>query len=281
MKCGICRAGRLNVVFLLNENQSLYDCRECGVRQLLPQRVVRGDYRESYYDYYGRGLQSDGALVRLKVLTYSRMLRKLATYVQPGTLLDIGCGLGHAMKVAKELGWRVVGTEFSPDAARLARRYTDSPVYMGDVRSLNTFASFDAITLFDVIEHLPDPKRALAHVSMLLKSHGGVLIVTPDVASLSSRLMGKRWNHYHPDHLFYFDRHSIQQVIPKSLTIRSIMPTVKLFNLAYIHGYFMQYPTIGFTQLARFLYAVLPQSVREFPFAMQSGSMMVIAQKEQ
>lgn len=280
MKCGVCGSKNLREVFPLNPSQLIYDCQACGIRQLLPQKVRVGDYTDSYYDYYGKNLQSEAALERIKLKTYALLLKELAHYVQPGRLLDIGCGFGHALQAAKALGWHVVGTEVSSDAAQLARKYTGARVHLGDASALDfKDTSFDATTFFDVIEHMPDPKQLLTRVSKYLQKGGVMLIVTPDVGSFSATVMGRRWNHCHPDHLFYFSRTSIRRIIPEGMVIRSIEPTVKVFNLAYICGYFMQYRTVGFTALARFLYAVLPRSVREFPFAMQSGSMMIIAQK--
>lgn len=280
MKCGVCGSKNLREVFPLNPSQLIYDCQACGVRQLLPQKVSVADYTDEYYDYYGKNLQSEAALERIKLKTYTLLLKELAHYVQPGRLLDIGCGFGHAIKAAQSLGWIVEGTEYSPYARKKAYAYTNAVIYQGDVQDLlSKKEAFDAVTMFDVLEHVPNPMQTLTATADLLKTRGVLLVVTPNVESLSAKIMGQKWNHYHRDHLFYFNPHSITNVMPKVLRVRKVAPTVKLFNLAYIHGYFNEYPTPLFSSLAKLLYAHTSQPIQEFPFALHSGSMMVMAQK--
>lgn len=281
MKCGICGNSNLVARFGLNNQQVIYKCLSCTTVQLLPQRVSLDDYNEDYYAYYGRNLQSDTALEVIKLKTYCRLIRVVESYVKVGRMLDIGCGLGHCLKAAQLLGWEAIGIEYSKEGAQIAQRYSGARVFCTKLKK-TTFKpeSFQAVMMFDVIEHVDNPKELLGRVSKILSPGGILLIVTPNVSSISAKVMGRKWNHYHSDHLFYFDRNSIKSVFPKDLRIVKIESTLKFFNLAYVKGYFGRYPTPFFTTATSVLYALMPQALREFPISVHSGSMMLLAQKE-
>jgi SAM-dependent methyltransferase len=74
--------------------------------------------------------------------------------------------------------------------------------------------SFDLITLWDVIEHVPDPQQLLGCVRSLLRPDGKLLLETQNVRSLWARLLGRRWHHYkHAEHLYHFDPDTIARLL--------------------------------------------------------------------
>src|SRR5207247_6877452 len=101
-----------------------------------------------------------------------------------GRYLDVGCGSGAALGVAQALGWRVAGIEMDTAAAEKARRFTEE-IYVGDVRSAPfDRASFDVVTAFHVLEHVPDPVAVVRHMLEWLAAEGLVIVEVPNAGGL-------------------------------------------------------------------------------------------------
>jgi SAM-dependent methyltransferase len=111
-------------------------------------------------------------------------------------------------------GWTVAGVEPSAPLAEFAKRAAGG---RADVQCCSLQdarfdpRSFDAITLFDVLEHVPDPIAFVASCRRLLKPDGLLFVNVPDIGSGIARLLGKRWPLLLPEHLNYFDRNSLQR----------------------------------------------------------------------
>jgi len=103
-----------------------------------------------------------------------------------GKLLDVGCGLGYFVKkVTEHAGWDVYGYEISPHAVEFARKKLGlEQVFAGRVED-SRFApsSFDIITLWDVVEHIPDPEPLLTYLLTLLKPDGRLFLHTPNISA--------------------------------------------------------------------------------------------------
>ena len=114
----------------------------------------------------------------------------------------------------RALGWEVEGVELDMAAVAVARQ-RGLAVHSGEMREgLVKDASFDAITLNHVIEHLPDPERTLALCARALRSGGRLVVATPNVAGWGHRLFRDRWFHLDvPRHLFLFDSETLRQCI--------------------------------------------------------------------
>jgi SAM-dependent methyltransferase len=115
-------------------------------------------------------------------------------------LLDIGCGTGDFLAIAREVGFDVDGLELSSVAAALAREYHDLDIRVGDLKSDRRDGHFEAITLLGVLEHVLDPADLLLHASRLLAPGGVLLIYTPvwgrydRLASFIARTSAGRWS---------------------------------------------------------------------------------------
>lgn len=101
-------------------------------------------------------------------------------FPQKGRLLDVGCATGVFLDMARKEGWEVEGVEISPDLASYARKNFSLKVHEHDLtqQKINT-KPFQIITLFDLIEHIPDPNLMIAACQKLLVEDGLLLIRTP------------------------------------------------------------------------------------------------------
>jgi 2-polyprenyl-3-methyl-5-hydroxy-6-metoxy-1,4-benzoquinol methylase len=142
-------------------------------------------------------------------------------YITRGRLLDIGCSAGFFLKVARDHKWETYGLEISQGTAALAEERYGLQVTVGSLQE-ETFdpGYFDVVTMWDVLEHVDDPKKTLTLVNRILKDDGIVAISTPNIDGLFPKLSYKvanfinYWPHPEPPrHLFQFSRKTLGQVL--------------------------------------------------------------------
>ena len=154
-----------------------------------------------------------------------------------GRLLDVGCGLGYLLDVAHDRGFRVEGIDYNPRAVDwIGRKYT-FPAVAGDFMAYDG-GPYDAITMLDVIEHLPRPLEALEKAAALTRPGGIFALSTMDSDSLVSRLLGSRLEDFRRtrEHLYFFNRHTIRAGLERAglevLRIDSYGLTIRMSALA-------------------------------------------------
>jgi len=137
----------------------------------------------------------------------SRRLLGYLPYQGEGQLLDFGCGTGKYVRRMSAAGWRAEGLDASPEMARLARE-AGITVHTGTLpgAALGT-ESFDAVTMWASLEHVPSPLATLKAARNLLRPGGLLLVAVPMADSLSARLFGSAWYGFEmPRHLTHFTR---------------------------------------------------------------------------
>jgi SAM-dependent methyltransferase len=153
-----------------------------------------------------------------------------------GRLLDIGTAAGAFVAAARDRGWEAEGCEPNRWLAQWGARHFGVTIRQGGVFDQDyQDGSFDVITLWDVIEHTPDPPAVLERCRALLKP-GGILIVNyPDIGSWIARVLGRRWLFLSSVHLFYFDRRTIRLMLEKTgYSVEAVRPHVQHLELDYI-----------------------------------------------
>jgi SAM-dependent methyltransferase len=150
--------------------------------------------------------------------TFARQLRRLQRFAAPpGKLLDIGCYTGIFMRLAAAAGWKVTGLELSAWAAAIARRSGAGEVVERELDKAGLeLEGFDAITLWDVVEHLGDPLAMLKQVHGLLKPGGIVALSTHRIDSAAARLAGRRYPFLMDMHLVHFSRPTLERLLHES-----------------------------------------------------------------
>ncbi len=186
----------------------IWKCRSCGMVSQWPMRhdsELVDDYRMVEDPTYEAERDS-------RYFTFRRVLRALG----PGdgrTLLDVGAYCGYFLDVAREGGFVPEGLELSKWASERARSL-GFPMHNETVAErAATGAHYDTITMWDVVEHMADPRAELESVFELLKPGGTLYLSTVDVGSLVARAMGRRWPWLMEMHLHYFDRSTISRLL--------------------------------------------------------------------
>lgn len=131
-----------------------------------------------------------------------------------GAVLDVGCGDGAFLALARDCGWEVLGLEFDPQAVRAARQRGVS-VVEGQIDQLShQSAVFDIITLAHVVEHVHQPVQLLRACHRLLKPGGSLWLETPNAAAPGLRLFGPHWRGLEaPRHLVLFTQSALQRAL--------------------------------------------------------------------
>lgn len=125
---------------------------------------------------------------------FERILAHLERYVAPGRLLDVGCGPGFLLTAARARGWEVVGLDLNPWAAEYGRTELELDIRTGELGAAGFGPEeFDAVTMMDLIEHVPDPEGLVAMAAGLVRPEGALAVLTPDAGSPTSRMLGRRW----------------------------------------------------------------------------------------
>jgi len=202
-------------------------CQECSLVFVTPrwddthiQRVYDADYWNSdspktigYADYAGEA--------ELYLKTYRRRLRLVKEQVTPGgRILDVGCAAGYFLRVMRDAGYEVYGVELSHAIAQHAIDHLGADrVHVGTLEEASGApgfepGSFDLVTLWDVIEHVPDPQALLRQAAAMLVPSGNLIIETQNVDSRFAGLLGRRWHHYkHEEHIYHFSPSTMPRLL--------------------------------------------------------------------
>lgn len=187
------------------QTADIYKCANCGFMECpaLPDVL---DYYAEMDDLGYEDTRSE------RTLQAQGLLKALIKAKPEGRLLDVGAGSGILVAAAQKIGFDAQGIEPSTP---LQRRAVENglPVKLGILPSPDITGPFDAVTLVDVIEHVPDPVGLLREIRAELAEDGVCMVVTPDVKSLSARVMGWRWWHFRIAHIGYFDRSTLTRAI--------------------------------------------------------------------
>lgn len=198
-------------------------CRRCGLTYVtprLPSDALHAMYQEEYWasdrakDF---GYTAYLADAELYLETFRMRSEVLEPYARPpGRLLEVGCAAGFFLKVMHDQGWETTGLEIaSPMVAHARERLGLPDVRHGDLLDADLpERHFDVVALWDVIEHLEDPRDHLARAVELLAPGGVLVLETQNVASWFARALGRRWTHYkHEEHLYHFEPATVRRLL--------------------------------------------------------------------
>jgi SAM-dependent methyltransferase len=218
VECAICGAPAR--VLGSRNNFQIYKCLTCGTYFTWPVPTGGENLKIYSEDYFSGALAGFGYAdydrdKQVMIPAFEKYLDIIERFLPTkGTLIDVGAATGFFLKLAVDRGWTAIGIEPSAHASAAARhKGLDVRTGVFDSDSLRP-GSADAITLWDVIEHVPDPVGLLRTVHSTLRPGGLVAINTPDSGSLLARALGSKWHLVvPPEHLFLFNQASLRRVL--------------------------------------------------------------------
>ncbi len=147
---------------------------------------------------------------------FRRRLRILASYLpRRGKLVDVGCADGYFLELARADGWEVMGVEISEEMAAESSGRLNIPI----VTSVDRLppGEFDVITMWEVLEHLPDPVAELQRLVQRLRPGGFLMLSTPNAGHWQALRAPETWTAYRPPaHLVLFTADSLRLVLEKA-----------------------------------------------------------------
>ncbi len=211
----------------------LVRCRRCGLVRsdpIVDQESMLALYRASTFAY---AHELDG----LKT-TYAKVLRHLSGLVPSREgLLDVGCGNGFVLELALDLGWHGVrGVEPSEDAIAHAPARVAHLIEPGFLqRGMFAPESFDAVTLFQVLDHLADPGEVLSEVHRLLRPGGVVLALNHNVDAWSARVLRERSPIFDVEHTYLYSPQTMRRLFSQvGFDVISVKPIRNTYSIGYL-----------------------------------------------
>jgi SAM-dependent methyltransferase len=201
---------------------------EADLKQLYNEDLFTSPGRKEYYI-------DDQSSAKLNALKSMKLLHRHRS--RPGQLLDLGCGFGHFMAVARDVfKYDVTGCELSDYAAQTAKNRYNLDIMISSVQDASFQHAFDVVTLWDVIEHLRDPFSILVELTKHLNDDGIVVLSTGDRSSLAARLFGNHWSLLNPlQHLYYFNESSLDLALQKAgFKIKAVYKPGRVYPVRYI-----------------------------------------------
>ncbi|HEX7845665.1 MAG TPA: class I SAM-dependent methyltransferase [Chitinophagaceae bacterium] len=205
------------------ETFAIFECADCSQR--FTQDVPDANSIAPYYkseDYISHTNTSKGFInnlyqkVRKRTIAGKRKLLQKTTGLTKGSLLDIGSGVGSFAFEMKSNGWEVTALEPDADAREVAKQLYG--IELKDTSTLYQLPanSFDAITLWHVLEHVHDLHEYVEQLRNLLKDTGKLFIAVPNYTSNDAKVYREYWAAYDvPRHLYHFSPSSLKTLVEK------------------------------------------------------------------
>ena len=200
------------------ETFSIAECGSCSLRftQDVPDAVSISPYYKAE-EYISHSNTSKGFINRLykfvrnRTMVRKRKLVEKCTGIKKGKLLDLGSGVGSFVNEMKQKGWEVTGLEPAEDARKAAKQLYN--LDLADSKQFYSLAadSFDAISLWHVLEHVHDLHTYIRQLRTVLKENGKLLVAVPNYTSLDAKIYREYWAAYDvPRHLYHFSPRSME-----------------------------------------------------------------------
>tara|TARA_Y100000034_G_scaffold135540_1_gene207900 strand:+ start:3762 stop:4667 length:906 start_codon:yes stop_codon:yes gene_type:complete len=213
--CPLCGSMQEKLLFM-KDSFKIVACKKCELVYVNP-RMKKQALEKAYnannispMDYYQESEIGDKK-------AFGKRLKLIERFIKgKGKMLDVGCNVGTFLEVAKESGWDCVGIDVNRgvanDCAKKGIKFFATTIEKAKFKK----EFFDVIILNDVLEHVHEPVNFMQSVYKLLKKGGIVFLVTPNIKSLTAKVLRKRWHHLKPDeHLTYFSLNTLKVLLKK------------------------------------------------------------------
>jgi len=229
VSCDLCGSGASTPVLTgpdrvswLGGQFTLVQCQACGLLYQNPRPTTHAiiAFYEGEYHPYVTVIQDERSAIRRwrRRFGIENRCKLILDHKLPGRLLDVGCGTGIFLDTMRRHGWQVQGVELNARAAQYSRDRLGLDVFAGPLEQAHyPDDTFDVVTLWDVLEHLPSPSAALQTFRRILKPDGLLVLRVPNAGSLDARLFGRYWAGWDlPRHYFAYKQQSARRLLDQS-----------------------------------------------------------------
>ena len=262
--CPVCESSDERELFHKNGGRYVA-CEGCGMIYLNP--CLTSTALSDYYSF-NTTIQAESHRIERDFYEaiYKSGLELLSGSVTGGSVLDVGCSGGLFLDVAKAAGWETFGTELNVSEAALAKA-SGHRIWCSSAEYVQFGRTFDAITLWDVFEHLRDGRAFLDFARALLSPGGALFMQIPNGGALAARMLQEKCNMFDGlEHLSLFDPYTITMMAASArwevVEMRSVIDEIRpmLNHLNYEHPYrgsFEFFATFDFLDSERLLSKML------------------------
>lgn len=213
--CYYCKSKEIKLILSIDKSYKLLNCRRCDLTYTYPMERLRvSNVNNQKYNSKAEERSYLGIYDNLYKRAY-KYAKNIKKYKKNGKYLDVGCSFGIYMKAAKDIGYEVSGVEIADNAARYARDQFDLDVFIGTLEKAKYKENtFDVVTIYDVLEHIPDINIFLNEINRILKPGGVLVIQCPNIESLAFAILKQKWNWLLvPNHLWHFSKRSFIRIL--------------------------------------------------------------------
>jgi 2-polyprenyl-3-methyl-5-hydroxy-6-metoxy-1,4-benzoquinol methylase len=221
------------------ETFNIVQCNSCGFKftNPRPDALKLGDYYKSE-EYVSHSNTSKGfvnsAYQLVRKYTLLKKLQLISKFYKTGSILDIGCGTGEFLKTFKDAKWQTLGIEPSPVVREMAiKNYGLDIRDESEITNLKS-ESFDVITMWHVLEHVPNINDRVEELKRLIRPDGMIIVAVPNPTSLDAKIYLENWAAYDvPRHLSHFSPNDINTLFNNhGLKVFRVLPMV--FDSFYV-----------------------------------------------
>jgi SAM-dependent methyltransferase len=221
------------------ETFQIVQCNSCGFKFTNPrpdESVLGGYYKSEEYVSHSNTKKGfiNSTYQTVRKYTLLKKLQLISKYYKTGSILDIGCGTGEFLNVCKNAKWTTLGIEPDPGARKMAIDNFGLDVREESELKNLPAESFDIISMWHVLEHVPKLNERIEDLKRLIKPNGMIIIAVPNCNSLDAKIYKENWAAYDvPRHLYHFTPNDIETLFRKhGLKMFSVLPMV--FDSFYV-----------------------------------------------
>ena len=186
ISCDFCHSDKYSIYEKINE-WTIVKCDSCGFYYTNPRPTLESlpyYYTEDYFKderHMSQFYNEDGSL-KLDSINYTNRIMDAESYINHrGKLLELGAARGGFLNELKQRGWQVSGVEISQDACNQAKLLYHLDLFCGTLHQYHTKENFDVISMYQTLEHVPDPKYVIERSYELLNKNGIIVIEIPNL----------------------------------------------------------------------------------------------------